>query len=269
MALPAYSMNQASFPALYERVLVGAMFRPFAEILLDRLAFEPGDRLIDVACGTGIVARCASERAGRSMDIVGIDISAPMLSIARSIAPNIDWREGQASSLPLSENERFTVLTCHQGFQFFTDKASAAREFRRVLQDGGRVGVATWRPAHENRCFAVLQEIAEQHLGEVSDQRFAFGDIDAVKAIMTGASFHDVRGEVVSQRVAIREGAVFVRMNTMALIGMSPKAAERSDEERMRLVETITNASLDAAEPYIRDGTLECEMSTALVTARA
>jgi uncharacterized membrane-anchored protein len=86
---------------------------------------------------------------------------------------------------------------------------------------------------------------------------------------MTNASFQDVRGEVASHRVAIREGAVFVRMNAMALIGMSPTAAERSDEERTRLVETMTNASLDAAANYMRDGALECEMSTALVTGVA
>lgn len=157
MALPAYAMNRANFPALYERVLVDAMFRPFAEMLLDRVAFEAGDRLIDVACGTGIVARCASERAGRSTGIVGVDISSPMLSVARSVAPNIDWREGPASSLPVSDDERFSVLTCNQGFQFFSEKPTAAREFRRVLQDGGRLGIATWRPVHENRPFGLLQ----------------------------------------------------------------------------------------------------------------
>lgn len=267
MALPAYSMNQADFPALYERVLVGTMFRPFADILLDRVGYKAGDRLIDVACGTGIVARRAQERAGSSTGIVGIDISAPMLSIARSLAAQIDWREGEAASLPVSPNERFTVVTCHQGLQFFKDKAGAAREFRRVLQDGGRVGIATWRTAQENPCFAALQEVAQEYLGQVPDQRFAFGDVNALKSILTNAGFQNVRGEVVSQRTVIPEGIVFVRMNTMALIGMSPAASERTEEERMRLVDIITRASLDSTARYLRDGAIECDMSTTLVTA--
>src|SRR5919106_2329164 len=94
MSLPSYAMNQASFPEMYERWLVGPLFRPWAEMTLDELDLSSGDRVLDIACGTGIVARVARERLGEAGNVVGIDVSLDMLAVARAVAPNIDWREG-------------------------------------------------------------------------------------------------------------------------------------------------------------------------------
>src|SRR5215813_12434884 len=134
-----------AFTEIYERVLVGPLFRPFAEQMVSRVAPIRGDSVIDVACGTGIVARIARERLGPEVRIVGVDVAQAMLAVARTVDPTIDWREGNAVSLPVSDAEHFTVLTCHQGLQFMPDKAAAVREMRRVLAPGGRVAIATWR----------------------------------------------------------------------------------------------------------------------------
>ena len=104
-----------TFTETYERVLVGPLFRPFAEQLVARLAPHHGDSVVDIACGTGIVARVARERLGPEAWIVGVDIAGAMLAVARTVDPTIDWREGNAASLPVSATEHFTVLTCHQG----------------------------------------------------------------------------------------------------------------------------------------------------------
>ena len=136
-----------TFTEIYERVLVGPLFRPFAEQLVARVAPKSGDSVIDVACGTGIVARVARERLGPEARIVGVDVAPAMLAVARTVDPTIDWREGNAVSLPVSATEQFTVLTCHQGLQFMPDKFAAIREIRRVLAPGGRVAIATWRSA--------------------------------------------------------------------------------------------------------------------------
>jgi len=105
-------MDQASFPEMYERWIVGPLFRPWAELTLDEMKLSPGDRVLDIACGTGIVARVAKERLGTAGHVVGVDISRGMLAVARQVAPDIEWREGNAIDLPLLEKEPFDVIVC-------------------------------------------------------------------------------------------------------------------------------------------------------------
>src|SRR5436189_6203447 len=107
---------------MYERWLVPSLFRPFAELMLDRTRVVRGDRILDVACGTGIVARLARERIGADGRVVGIDRSPLMLAAARGAAPEIDWREGDAGALPLEPGETFDVVCCQQGPQFLPDR---------------------------------------------------------------------------------------------------------------------------------------------------
>ncbi len=151
------------FTEIYERVLVGPLFRPFAEQLVARVAPIRGDSVIDVACGTGIAARVARERLGPEARIVGVDVAPAMLAVARTVDPTIDWREGNAISLPVSATEHFTVLTCHQGLQFMPDKLAAIREMRRVLAPGGRMALATWRSLEDNPGMLELNAVAERH----------------------------------------------------------------------------------------------------------
>src|SRR5689334_25445430 len=92
------------------------------------------------------VARLARGRLGPDARIVGVDLAPAMLAVARAVDQTIDWRQGEATSLPVNANEQFTVLTCHQGLQFMADKPAAVREMRRVLTSGGRVAIATWSP---------------------------------------------------------------------------------------------------------------------------
>jgi ubiquinone/menaquinone biosynthesis C-methylase UbiE len=133
MTMPGYAMNQATFPEMYERWLVQPLFRPWADVTLEEVGLSPGDRVLDIACGTGIVARVASARVGEAGHVVGIDISPDMLAVARKVAPGVDWREGDATSLPLPAGEQFDVVVCQQGLQFFPDKPVAAAQMRRVL----------------------------------------------------------------------------------------------------------------------------------------
>ena len=164
MTLPSYAMNQVSFPEMYERWLVGPLFRPWAELTLDELKLSPGDRLLDIACGTGIVARVAKQRLGDTGQVVGVDVSSDMLAVARNVAPDIDWREGNAASLPLNEGEQFDIVVCQQGLQFFTDKTAAIAQMRRALAEHGRLAVATWRSDEEMHFLRELRRVAEHHL---------------------------------------------------------------------------------------------------------
>ena len=121
MALP----SNLTFAEMYERFLVEPLFRPFGERLLERARPTASDSVIDIACGTGIVARLARKQLGAAAKVVGVDVSGPMLAVARGIHATIDWREGNATTLPVPADERVHIGAVGNG----------------VLRDFGRLAV--------------------------------------------------------------------------------------------------------------------------------
>lgn len=264
MALPAYAMGRASFPELYERILVGPIFRPWVDDLLERAGAGAGARVLDLACGTGIVARLARARVGPSGRVVGLDLSAPMLEEARRHAPGVEWREGDACRLPL--DEAFDAVVCQQGFQFFPDKPAAAREIRRVLAAGGRAVIATWCSLAESPCYREIHALAERHLGPVADARFGLG-ADALERHLAAAGLRILKMETLRRTLRFDDPPAFLRMNAMALVGMSGKALDAAARERT--VATIAADSAAAAAPYLDRGRLAFEAATSVATATA
>lgn len=264
--LPAYSMNRPSFPRMYEAALVEPLFRPWAERLLDRAELTPTVSVLDVACGTGIVARLAHRRRAGAGKVVGVDVSAPMLEVAREIEPGVEWREGDAAALPVRADERFDRVLCQQGIQFFADRQAAARELRRVTASDGVLVAAVWRPAEEMPVFHALQKVAERHVGPVRDQRHAFGDREALERLLSDGGFRDAHVDEASLVSRFADGAEFVRMNAMALVGMSGVALE--EPERERLLEAITAESMDAMRPFLEGAAIVCELRSNVAVAR-
>ena len=259
---------QMSFPEMYEQSLVGPLFRPWAKLLLDEVTLSRGESVLDVACGTGIVARLARERVGDTGRVVGVDVSPAMLAVARRVAPSIDWREGEAAALPRREGERFDVVLCQQGLQFFPDRAAAAREMHHALAPEGRLAVSTWRPDEEIPLGRELRRAAERHLGPILDRRHSFGDGTQLESLLREAGFRDVRSRTVSHTIRFDDGSAFVRLNAMALAGMSARSKEMSDEERDRIVEAIVRESDSVAAPYRQGRTLSYELGANVATAR-
>jgi len=266
MATPSQRVFTASLPEYYERALVGPLFRPFAEVLLHRVAVLSGDRLLDVACGTGIVARLAQQQLADTGRVVGLDASPNMLAVATRVAPMIEWREGNAATLPFSDAE-FDVVTCHQGLQFFSERAAAAKEMRRVLARGGRLAVAVWRGLEAVPLMNASHRVAERHLGPVVDQRHAFGNPAALSALLAEAGFQRVAVEAVTRTIRINDAAAFAHMNTMAIVGMSPAAKAMPEEQRAEVSATIANQSLDTWQPFVDGSDLVFELGTNIATA--
>ena len=256
-----------TFTEIYERVLVGPLFRPFAEQLVTRVAPIRGDSVIDVACGTGIVARIARERLGPEARVVGVDVAPAMLAVARTVDPAIDWREGNAASLPVTAAEQFTVLTCHQGLQFMQDKPATIREMRRVLAPGGRLGIATWCALHDIPGMLELNAVAERHVGRIIDSRHSFGDANALKSLLDDGGFSDVNVETAAHDVQFADGALFARLNAMAVIGMSDKGKAMSEAERGELAGRIAGESQDVIARATRNGMFVLPLRTNLATA--
>jgi ubiquinone/menaquinone biosynthesis C-methylase UbiE len=163
---------------MYEAVLVPGL-ESWTRELLERTGVKAGDRVLDVGCGTGIVARRAVPIVGLGGRVVGIDPTPPMLAMARAAAANeglaIEWHQGSATKLPFPDHS-FDVVLSQQVLQFIPDKSAAVREMHRVLADGGHVGIAVWQPIEHQPVFLAMHEAVVEHLQmENVAQPFAFG----------------------------------------------------------------------------------------------
>ena len=135
---------------LYERYAVPYVLGPWAPELVELAALQPGDRVLDLACGTGVVARLAAAQVGSTGQVIGLDLNAGMLAVARALPPPtgaaIAWTEGSAMAIDLADRSVDVVL-CQQGLQFFPDRRTALREMHRVLVPGGRLVLSVWKSA--------------------------------------------------------------------------------------------------------------------------
>ena len=129
--------SQIEAARAYEALFVPALVGQFAPKVADGARVVKGERVLDVACGTGILAREMLKRVGISGRVVGIDAVPGMIEVAQQIAPAVEWRQGKAESLPFSDGS-FDAVVCQFGLMFFTDRAQAIGEMLRVLSSGGR-----------------------------------------------------------------------------------------------------------------------------------
>jgi ubiquinone/menaquinone biosynthesis C-methylase UbiE len=186
-----------SAPEVYERELVPAVFGVWAPILVELAQPRPGERVVDVACGTGIVARIAATRVGPTGALVGVDLNPGMLDVARSIAPTgwLQWQEASADKLPFPDGS-FNVVYCQLGLQFFADRAAALREMLRVSSAEGRLALMVWRSIHESPGFAILAEALERHIGQaaaaIMRAPFGLSNADELEALVRTAGFQGV-----------------------------------------------------------------------------
>ena len=153
----------------YEHALVPAVFAPWAPLVVALADPQPGDRVLDIACGTGVVTRLAARQVGSTGIVVGLDLNPGMLAFAASITPSncsdapITWREASATDMPLVE-ATYDIAYCQLGLQFFPDRSAALREMYRVLVSGGRLGVMVWQGIQYTPGFGALAEALERHI---------------------------------------------------------------------------------------------------------
>jgi SAM-dependent methyltransferase len=193
-----WSAQGGSGPSNYQQFLVPAMFDPFAKTLMEQAGVEPGDRVLDIACGTGAASRAAARAAGPDGSVTGVDLGEPTLAVARSFEPEqgaapIEFLQADATQLPV-EDSSYDVAICQQGLQFFPDKPAALTEMRRALKPGGRLAIATWTGVEHNPFGAVVTAL-ERHLGaeagEVLKSPFALKSAE-LERLVTDAGFEGV-----------------------------------------------------------------------------
>lgn len=271
-AVMDWSAQTGSGPELYQSFLVPGMFTPFAERLLDEVGVAAGARVLDVACGTGVVARAAARRAGPGGSVTGVDMGPPMLAIARAQAVDegaapITYVEGDAGSLPV-DGGAFDVATCHHGLQFFPDRPAAVAEMKRALASGGHVGIGCWTDFENTVHFAALVSVLTKHLGaevaEAMRSPFAVG-ADELGGLLRDAGFSDVRVDAVRLPVSFPSHSAFAR-NALGAGPLAPAFNGAPAEVQAAIVEEVTAGLAPVATPQ---DTISSEMTSLVAVGTA
>ena len=247
-------------PELYERYLVPAVTLPWAVDLVDRVGVGPGDRVLDLACGTGVIARTAALRVQRSGRVVALDVNAGMLEVARSLVPasgrSIEWCEGNALALPFDDGE-FQVVLCQLGLQFFPDRPTAVREIRRVLAPTGRVGASVYSAIERNPATHALSGALDRHFGPGASRakraEHSLAAVRVLRALFEDAGFAEVRVETVTRSVHFASVGEYVRVQLSA----TPLAALLAEQQLAmseRLIALVSADVSDRLARYVHQG---------------
>lgn len=180
-------------PQNYERFFVPTIGEPVAKDLIRKAVLQPGERVLDVACGTGIIARLALQKVGTGGTATGLDINPGMLAVARSIVPDaITWHEAGAEEMPFSD-EAFDVVICQMGLQFMENKSAALEEMHRVLLPGGRLFLNVPGPA--GNAFQIMAEAMGRNINPEAEafvnRVFSLNETDEIRQLITDAGFHN------------------------------------------------------------------------------
>ena len=247
----AGAFTAGSLPADYERLIAPYLFEPWAEVLLDAVALAPGAAVLDVASGTGVVARAAARRTGAEGRVVATDISPAMIEFCANHPPEpaaapIETAVASATELGRADGE-FDVVLCQQGMPFFPDRPGAAREMRRVLRPGGVAGIAVWTPDREVQPFAQWNEtlrdlgVAEPFPGAWDISTFVMG-VDELADLLRAAGFTDVEShevELVTRWPSV-DHLVDAVMGTPFGALVAGMDADRQEEARHRMAQKST-----------------------------
>lgn len=206
MTAPTSGHFTANTASNYERYFVPTIPAPLADAALAKASLRPGQTVLDVACGTGIVARLAAERLGPGADIIGVDISPDMLAEAEALSTaagvRIDWRHGDATRLPV-DDDSVDVAFCQLSLQFIEDKAGAALELHRVVKPGGRVVTnvpGTIHPINEAFADGLARHVGPP-IGGFMRAVFSMHDPSESSGLLADAGFSDVTATVETHRI--------------------------------------------------------------------
>jgi SAM-dependent methyltransferase len=237
-----------SGPTQYERYQVPSLFKPLAELFLATVPLRPGEQVLDVACGTGIVARLAAQQVGRTGLVTGVDLNPGMLEVARAHTPTagaaVDWREGDAGALPC-DDASYHVVLCQQGLQFFPDQPQALREMHRVLIPGGRVALCVWRSIEHNPFNQAVSMGLDRYVSAEAAASirapFAHGDAQVLRTLLVDAGFHavEIQAKVLHRRMLPPEESI---PGYLASTPLAQTVAALAEEVRMALLRDIGEA---------------------------
>ncbi len=249
---------------LYEARFVPAIFAEWAPLLADIAGVRAGHSVLDVACGTGIVARTVADRLAGNVGVVGVDLNDGMLAVARRVRPDLQWRQGDVTALPFADGQ-FDVVLCQMALMFFPDRAGALRQMARVARPGGVVALAVPASLDEQPAYGPFVEMAARVAGadavSLLSTYWACGDRDGLRGALTSAGLDvtDVRTHAGTARFGSPEELAVTEVEGSPLV----------DRITPDVYAAIRGGSRAVLAPFVGpDGTLHAPLSGHLVAAR-
>jgi len=236
----------------YESLHVPALFEEWAPRVLDAAEVGAGDAVLDVACGTGILARTAAKRVSSSGRVVGVDPNLGMLMVAERLDDAIDWRPGTAEELPVDDHA-FDRVVSQFGMMFFPDRERAVQEMMRALAPGGRFAIAVWDSLERTPAYGrevdLLERMAGRAAADALRAPFALGNRAAVQELIEGAAGSSVKAETMGGRGRFPSLRSMVEAD---LRGWLPVMGVELEEELITAI--LTAAEEELAEFVLPDG---------------
>jgi SAM-dependent methyltransferase len=263
-AIPQAEIDAAG---AYEALMVPALFGPWSWRVADAAQIAPGHRVLDVACGTGVLAREAAARAGVTGAVTGLDPNRAMLEVARRLDPDVEWRHGIAESLPFADRT-FDRVVSQFGLMFFEDRLEALREALRILHPEGRLAVAVWDSLENIPAYAaevaLLERLAGQPAADALRAPFVLGHVQDLVALFADAGVGSI--DVATAQATARFPSVRVMVEADLRGWLPVMGVVLSEEQIARILEEAEHV----LAPYvIADRTVAFEASAHIVTGGA
>jgi ubiquinone/menaquinone biosynthesis C-methylase UbiE len=255
------SVEAAEF---YESRFVPAIFAEWAPLLVDAARIRPGQSVLDVACGTGVVARTTADRLAGNGTIIGLDLNEGMLAVAERLRPDLDWQVGDVADLPFPDRT-FDAVLCQMALMFFPDRLGAVQEMARVTRPGGVVALVVPASLDAQPAYARFVDLAVRVAGpdaaSLLGTYWACGDLDELRGLLESAGLEviDARTYLGTARFGSPEELAVTEVEGSPLV-------ERITEEEYR---RIRAGAGDALAPWTAaDGTLDAPLRGHVVAAR-
>ena len=261
MAKQTYTLS-AHAAEFYQSTFVPALFAQWAQRLVEAAELTEGESVLDVACGTGVVASAAAERVGQTGAVIGVDRNAAMLAVAQRLRPQLRWVRGDACALPF-KNGWFDVVLSQAGLMFFDDRVAALREMGRVAGPDGRVAVQVPGRLAASSGYLPLADAVGRHApaGALDLLRayFAVGEPDLLRQLFREA-------DLTIDRFDTWLGATRLdSVDTFLSVELLPIADQVTEAVRERIVQDCRPA---LAELVDASGAIAAPIEVHLITAR-
>jgi SAM-dependent methyltransferase len=178
---------------IYEKVYLTALFQEWCPLAIQAANVKTGDSVVDVACGTGVLAIAVSEHVGAKGKTIGVDINEGMLDIARSKSSSVEWLNAPAEVLPFTD-DYFDCVVSQFGLMYFKNQEAAIREMMRVLQPNGTIAVIVWDKLDNNPGFAAEEHLWQKVFGEeVEEPPYRLGDKEVLENLFRVSGVNDIQ----------------------------------------------------------------------------
>jgi len=243
---------------LYQRYLVPGITAKWAEDLVHRARLRGGEEVLDVACGTGVVARLAASKVAQGR-VTGLDLNAGMLAVARGVlneGASVNWMEGSALDLPFP-SDHFDVVLCQLGLQFFPDQPRALREMRRVVRERGRIALSVYSPIERtpgaNAFVSALDEVLGPEASRIKRGEHSFASPAQLEKLLDDAGFGTVDVQTVVQTIAFPSVLDYVRFQLLAT-PMAILLKDKIEPERQAIISSVASRAAALSTPAMLDG---------------